>query len=63
MSNNVNSLLYDRANEVITYFEGKLPAKILEQDIKNNDLEALQAHVAEMEAQIAIQEFNTYDAI
>lgn len=63
MSNNVNSILFDRATEVITYFEGKLPAKMLEEDIKNNDLTSLEKHVTDLEAEIAIQEFNSYDAI
>lgn len=55
MSNNINSVLFDRASEMITYFEGKLPAKVIEADLDRNDLEALQVHVANAEA-VAAQE-------
>lgn len=45
VSNLVNIELMESAAELIDYFEGKLPAELLERDIQNNDLETLAAHV------------------
>lgn len=62
MSNLSNTILMERAADVIDYFEGKIIAKIIETDLDRNDLESLEKHVNEAEAEIAIQEFNSYDA-
>lgn len=50
MSNNINSQLFERAAECISYFEGKLPAKLIQKDLDNNDLESLFQHVKEAES-------------
>lgn len=56
MSENANTNLYERAQECIDYFENELPARVIQRDIDANDLEALQHHLTEAEAIIAIQE-------
>lgn len=61
MSQQVNTELFERASEMIDYFEGKVPPKIIEQDLKDNNLESLQFHVAEAEAMASQQEFNSAD--
>lgn len=61
MSHSVNTSLFERAAEMITYFEGKLPAQVLEQDLDNNDLGALFAHTIEAESEAARQEFHNAD--
>lgn len=45
MSNQTNSLLIEEALDLVDYFEGKLPAKLIRQDLQNHDLESLQYHV------------------
>lgn len=57
MSSQVNSVLFSRAADCIDYFEGKLPAQLIEQDLKFNDLESLQRHVLLAEAEMSIEEF------
>ena len=63
MSNLVNTELFERAAEMVTYFEGKLPAKVIEQDLKHNDLEALRYHVADAEAVAAQNELEAADVV
>lgn len=63
MSTAVNTELFERAEEMIDYFEGKVPAKIIEQDLKDNNLESLQLHVSEAEAMASQQEFNANDIL
>lgn len=50
MSNDTNSELMERALTAIGYFEGKLPAQIIEKDLEDGDLEALLYHVKQAEA-------------
>ncbi len=50
MSTDINEQLFERAADMIDYFEGKLPAQVIEQDLANNDLEELALHVAEAES-------------
>lgn len=56
MSNEVNTRLLERASEMIDYWEGTMHARILERDIASNDLEALQYHVAQAEAECSREE-------
>jgi hypothetical protein len=49
MSNNENTRLFERAVECIGYFEDKLPAVLIQQDLDNDDLESLNYHVNEAE--------------
>lgn len=58
MSEQSNTNLFERASEVIDYFENELPARVIQRDIDANDLEALAVHVKEAEAMIAVQEDN-----
>lgn len=63
MSNHTNTDLYERAVYMIDYFQDKLPAQLIESDIANNDLELLQRHIVEAEAEAARQEFYNNDDI
>lgn len=45
MSNETNSILYQQAAEMIDYFEGKLPAQLIEQALDSGDLVQLNAAV------------------
>jgi hypothetical protein len=58
MSNLVNDRLLERASEAVDYWTGTMWARLIEQDLKNNDLEALAYHVREAEKEEAIQESN-----
>ncbi len=58
MSNNINTELFERAAECISYFEGKLPAELIQKDLDNNDLESLFQHVKEAEQVIYQLEYN-----
>jgi hypothetical protein len=62
MSFEVNEQLFERAAECVTYFEGKLPATLIEEDIARNDLEALYRHVTEAEAVMSQEELEATDA-
>lgn len=57
MSNNVNSIWFDRAAEMISYWEGKLPAQLIQQDLDNDDLENMQYHILQAEAEASRLEF------
>lgn len=61
MSTQVNTELYERAAEMIDYFQDKLPAQLIEKALKNNDLDALRLHVAQAEAEVSRQEFYEQD--
>ena len=58
MSNKVNTDLFEQANEVMEYFTNTVLERIIERDIKANDLEALKKHVEEGYAQMKME----YDA-
>lgn len=57
MSLTINSIWLERAAACIDYFEGKLPAQLIEQDLDNNDMEELQHHVMLAEAEMSIEYF------
>lgn len=61
MSTEINSEWFGRASEVITYFEGKQPALVIERDMARGDLEAMQKHVLEAEAIMAQEEIEAAD--
>jgi hypothetical protein len=61
MSNPINDLLFGRAAEMIDYFEGKLPAKLIEKDLELNDLDSLYKHVRDAEALASQEEHEAYD--
>jgi hypothetical protein len=58
MSNVINDELMERAKDQLDYWTGTMWERLLQQDIAGNDLEALRAHVAWAEAEMAIQEDN-----
>jgi len=58
MSNLENEQLFERAAECISYFENKLPAELIQQDLDHDDLDSLYRHVVQAEAQMAQLEFN-----
>ena len=62
MSNQTNDILFERAAEMIDYFQGKLPARLIEQDLEHDDLEALAEHVNQAEGLAAQQEMYNYDS-
>lgn len=61
MSEQINTLLLERAAEAIDYFGDTTIGKILQGDIDRNDLEILVVHVALAEAQMAQNEFEAAD--
>ena len=62
MSNN-NDNLMERAAEAMDEWQGTMWARVIERDLEVNDLEALKYHLAQAEAEQAIQESNEeYDA-
>lgn len=58
MSNNNNTDLLERAAICVDYFEGKLPAILIERDLDNNDLEELAVHVKQAEDVMYTLEYN-----
>lgn len=58
MSNNTNTKLMERANELMDYFSGTLHERLMQRAIDTGDLEALRYHVSEAAAQQAIEEDN-----
>lgn len=61
MSTEVNTQLMERAASMIDYFEGKLPAELIEKDLELNDLDSLYKHVHEAEAEASRQEHYATD--
>jgi hypothetical protein len=61
VSNEINEILFIRAAECIDYFQDKLPAQVIEQDLERNDLEALVKSVATAEAVMAQEEMTAED--
>lgn len=58
MSNITNNQLIDHAREVLEEVSGTLWERLIEEDIKRNDLEALKFHVNMAEKELAIEEDN-----
>lgn len=50
MSNSINTVIIEEARQFQEDFIGTYMAKALEDDIENNDLESLQAHLVECRA-------------
>jgi len=48
MSNENNTRLIETANELIERWTGTMSAKLLEQDLKSNDMESLHNHVMDI---------------
>lgn len=63
MSNTSNTIWYERAAECIHYFEGKLPAKLIQKALDEDNMEDLQRFVLEAEAEWSRQEFYNHDAL
>lgn len=61
MSNNTNTILLERAADMIDYWDNTVQSKILEQLVEANDLEALVVEVAKAEAMASQQEFQNND--
>lgn len=47
MSEEINTRLLEEAAFMVDYFEGTPIARVLEQDLESNDLEALAVHMRE----------------
>lgn len=54
---------YERAAECIHYFEGKLPAELIQKALDEDNMEDLQKFVMEAEAEWSRQEFYGHDAL
>lgn len=52
MSLESNTTLIEEAQEFIDYFEGKLPAEVMRQDIETGDLDSLAYHIGQARAAI-----------
>lgn len=63
MSQTVNSELFERASIVSDYFEGKLPAQVIEKDLERNDLEQLELHIYEAEAIMSQEYYHAMDML
>lgn len=61
MSQEYNERLLERAAEMIDYWEGTPMARVLENDIKANDLEQLNVHVFQAEGEASREEFYAAD--
>lgn len=61
MSHDINIALFERAAEMVTLFEGTLPAQVIELDIERGDLDALYQHVCYAESMAAQEEFEAHD--
>lgn len=61
MSNLINTKLFERAAEMVDYWQGTIIARTLEEDLRQNDLRVLESHVSEAEATASQQEFETRD--
>lgn len=61
MSNDTNSNLLERAAICVDYFEGKLPAILIEKDLDNNDMEELRVHVKQAEDVMYQLEYRPYE--
>ena len=60
-----NTELLERAAEALEYWTGTMHGRIIERDLKSNDLEALSYHLRQAEAEMQIQEdeFEATDVI
>ena len=56
MSDNNNTSLLDRASEMVEYFEGKLPAKLILMALDKNDLDLVRKYTLQAEALVAEQQ-------
>lgn len=61
MSNQVNDTILDRAQEMVEYFEGKLPAKLILDALDKNDLYLVMEQTLKAEAEASRQEFEYND--
>lgn len=61
MSHGVNIALFERAAEMVDYFVGKAPARMIETDLMRNDLKSLERHVVEAEAIASQNEMEAAD--
>lgn len=55
--------LMERASECVSYFEGKLPAQLIERDLEQEDYESLRYHVHAAEGLMAQSEMEANDAL
>lgn len=63
MSNNVNTQLFERAAEMIDYWTGTLHDRLIQRALDSNDLEALDYHVRNAEAEMRLQEDNPIEEV
>lgn len=63
MSSEPNTILLERAAACIEYFESKMPAQLIEEDLSHKDMESLQRHVAQAEAEMSAQHFSVLDVL
>jgi hypothetical protein len=63
MSNTTNDLLFERAAEMVDYWEGTLHAKVIHLAMETGDLDLLRQHVVEAEAEASRQEMYGGDVL
>lgn len=56
MSHEVNTILLERAQDLMEYFAGTYVERVLQRDVDAMDLEALKYHISEYEAQRTMEE-------
>lgn len=56
MSDNINTELLERANEMMDYHAGTMWERMIQRDIEESDLESLRYHVVQAEREMAVQE-------
>lgn len=61
MSVEVNMELFERAADMIDYWSGTIIAACIENDLAENDLDGLYAHVCEAEGMASQEEFEYAD--
>jgi len=55
-----NTILYEKAAEIMDYWVGTMWERVIQADLDRDDLEALAYHVAHAAAEMAIQEDTQY---
>lgn len=56
MSHDINTQLFERAQEMLEYWTGTMWERMIQRDIEESDFETLRYHVVEAEKEMAIQE-------
>lgn len=63
MSHPVNDLLFERAADMVDYWQGTEKAQLILDALDSNDLDKVQYIVNKLEGEAAIREFHDRDAL